>query len=111
MTALNTDYAKRQFREAAGWYYGSQDKASIEMQAHAFQGYAAWRDAGYGTNFRDYRRYMGQNKRAAQESFAELGTILAGHLQRQRELSKLTRGDGWQLRPCQGDQGRSGRCS
>ena len=77
MTALNTDYAKRQFREAAGWYYGSQDKASIEMQAHAFQGYAAWRDAGYGTNFRDYRRYMqGQNKRAAQESFAELGDDL-----------------------------------
>ena len=33
---------------------------------------------GICTNFRDYRRYMqGQNKRAAQESFAELETILA----------------------------------
>jgi len=77
MNALNTDYAKRQFREAAGWYYGSQDKASIEMQAHAFQGYAAWRDAGYGTSFRQYRRYMqGQNKRAARDSFAELADDL-----------------------------------
>lgn len=77
MASLNTDYAKRQFREAAGWYYSSQDKASIEMQAHAFQGYAAWRDMGYGTNFRQYRRYMQeQNKWRAEESFTQLSDDL-----------------------------------
>ena len=77
MASLNTDYAKRQFREAAGWYYSSQDKASIEMQAHAFQGYAAWRDMGYGTNFRQYRRYMQeQNRWRAEESFTALADDL-----------------------------------